>query len=305
MNKNVFDYLNGKAHDVADYIKAKAEAAGNYISDHAQDIKNGAIKTTATLLTAATLMGGLTACDDTNTKDPSTQQTPPIHTQQPNIPNDTTQDTTEEEFNRPLYPIVTVRSREEIEESGITAEDVLNFYDNLCLRKVHEIQESDKELFGETWEYLSAQFECLNVNKAKLPISSDNGFPIYRFLDEPFYHNITEQGYCMKLIYNEAYRDDVVNTNQGYVLTPDAFDQLMSIFNIKPFDLTEEYWQENPTYADSYNHITGISVYPNFKFTRETILNANEEQLWALYNLGTTISQQIMNEHGDIEKELD
>ena len=49
MNKNVFNYLNEKANDVADYIKAKAEAAGTYLSEHAQDIKEGAIKGTENL----------------------------------------------------------------------------------------------------------------------------------------------------------------------------------------------------------------------------------------------------------------
>ena len=264
MNKNVFDYLNGKAHDVADYIKAKAEAAGNYISDHAQDIKNGAIKTTATLLTAAALVTGMTACDKPKTDD---------------------------DFNQPLYPIVTVRPQEEIEQAGITAEDVLAVYDNLSLLKIQNIYYHKKDEWAEDWNYLSAKFTNILPKRRVFPSVN-----LKEFINEPFYQSFNGGTYGINYSFSGAIKDEVDNYSLEFNINPEPFENIMKSFNIEPFELTDEYWKENPTYAYDYFYTTGQMVYPSFEITRDTITNANEEQLWALYDMGMELTSQLQQE---------
>lgn len=277
MNKNVFTYLSGKANNVKDYIKSKAEAAGNYISDHAQDIKNGAIKTTATLLTAAALVTGMTACDTTPSNDPQTSQQ-------------------EQQNSNTLYPIVTVKPREEIEAEGITSKDVLALYDNLAYLYAKNKLQPYADIRGYDVKDISAQFDNVHVCKISLKASGNT-----QMVDDPFYCPINDNGYLVRYNYNSAIKDKKDHYHSDIIITQETFKTLMDSFNIAPIELTEEYWKENPTYVESHKHLTGKTVYPSFQFTRDIINNANEEQLWALYNVGNELTIDLKSQTQNIE----
>lgn len=268
MNKNVFEYLGSKAQQVADYIRTKAEAAGNCLSERANDIKQGAIKTTATLLTAATLLGGMTGCTI-----------------------------------GPLYPIVATKPRDEIEEIGITAEDVLAVYDNLCLQKLYETFLHHKDDYGDDWYNLSAQFQSIKTDKRILQISN-NDVPEYDYINEPFYHMFNDEGYCLTYNFYGALNNDSREFSKNVQISPVTFESLMESLKISPFTLTDEYWQNNPQHATDYNYVTGVDVYEPITIDRETIINATEEQLWTLYDVGIEITNYVMKQLQEKQAEI-
>lgn len=271
MNKNVLKYLNGKAQQVTDYIRTKAEAAGNYLSEHAQDIKQSAIKATATVLTAAALLGGMTGC--AKYKDVI------------------------------MFPIASMKELEEIQEAGITAEDVLAVYDNFCLQKLYETFLHHKEDYGDDWYNFSAQFQSIKTHKRILQISN-NDVPEYDYIHEPFYHMFNDEGYCLTYNFYGALNNDSREFSKNVQIVPVTFESLMDSLNVSPFSLTDEYWQNNPQHATDYNYPTGVDVYEPITIDRETIINATEEQLWKLYNVGIEITNHVMKQLQEKQDEL-
>lgn len=272
MNKNVFEYLNGKAQQVTDYIRTKAEAAGNYLSEHAQDIKQGAIKTTATVLTAATLMGGMTGCTPKNS----------------------------EEQAETYYPIATVKPKDELEEIGITAQDVLDAYDALSL-KAHKTMETPNEddlKKNKDWTSLSARFIQLTPQINIFPDLEEglgNGYaqpePFY------FYHYRELQdttAYFSAIVYDAAIRDNLFsNTYNNAGIPKEIFENLMNAFNVESFVINEDYFIQNPQYEMAFYYLIGETVYEPFVIDRSVIENASIEQLWALYDIATYLTNSI------------
>jgi len=255
MHNNVFAYLSGKTQDVTNYIKTKAEAAGNYLREHAKQIKNGAIKATATALTAATLLVGATGCGLFS--------------------------------NETKFPIVSVKPFEEIQEQGITAQDVLNLYDYYSLQHLYHYLDSAQGYLN--FDKLSAQFEHITVDNF-----NGGAHP------EPFFHNMFsypswDNGYFVGFYYDAAYGKKSETTYKSALIPQVEFEDLMKVFNVKSFELTDEYWANNPQEAENYGYRTEDIVYEPFVFSRETIQNANEEQLWALYNVGIQITKRLEN----------
>ena len=70
----------------------------------------------------------------------------------------------------------------------------------------------------------------------------------------------------------------------------------MNTFNVERFALTKKYWVQeiqDSSIGAHFNHAIMQYVYPPFEITKDTITNANDEQLWALYNAGAEITNQI------------
>lgn len=273
MNKNVFNYLNDKAHDAIDYIRAKAEAAGAYLEDHASDIKDGLVKGTATVLTVASLLGGMTGCGDLGFDSDNYQQ---------------------------KFPISTIKPIDDIEEQGITAQDVLAAYDTIALTALQKIMEPAKDDFGSRWNCFSAQFNSITNNN--LNIETENGedksvphpisIPNDSYSPQHLWSQEDMRFYDDVYLFNFSYSGDITNqivdrTVFEMAMTWEDFSNIMKAFNIQPFELTQEYIDSLPYSSSRYEYCIGEQVYPEFKLDRETILNASEEQLWALYNAAT------------------
>ena len=279
MNKNVFNYLNEKANDVADYIKAKAEAAGTYLSEHAQDIKQGAIKGTATVLTAAMLLGGMTGCGDFGFNSNNYEQ---------------------------KFPISTVRPIEDIEEQGITAQDVLAAYDTISLAALKGLMASSKDDYGSRWDCFSAKFEGITPCEQFVFTEGADGtmkqnpflFPVNNYVPNHLWLNDSAISYDNVYEINFNYTGDITTTTLDRTIShlgisEQDFVAIMESFNIQPFELTSEYLDSLDFSAPLYEDYLGQLVYPAFSLNREMILNANEEQLWALYNAATNSISNI------------
>lgn len=281
MNKNVFNYLNEKANDVADYIKAKAEAAGAYLSEHAQDIKQGAIKGTATVLTAAMLLGGMTGCD------------------------------TLEQIGGPeleQYEQLPIRPIEEIEQSGITAEDVLALYDDLAEKCVeaHYATTNWKEELGERFNELDGQFISISPTTIN-EIGYENNYVLPFYLQasvfrpsnrwstessSPYYTNqkfINEEIYETVLTIKQNFGEKSGTKDYQWGVPKASFDKVLQAFNTPTITLDKEALEGKIPNVHFYqieeNYLWGTTAYNSVPLSREIIANATPEQLWALYDL--------------------
>ena len=266
MNKNVLEYLNDKILNVADNIRAKSESVGNYITSHAKNIKKGAIRATATALTAATLIGGLTACEiETLTQ-------------------------------------LEVRPIEEIEETGIKAEDVLALYDNMAKNYFERLYGnfSDSEKAASIIKY---EFTNITPLESAVPTTEDYLFGPFETIIDPFYYSLDTYTIVSWLAYDTTKLSNICPINFNYKayskdnvfdyqvtacgISPADLNSIIEAFNLKPFEITPEYIDSLGYAAISYQHLTGKTAYPSLTINRELIENANEQQLWSLYNAAT------------------
>lgn len=287
MNKDVFNYLSEKAHDVTDYIRAKAEAVGSYLEDHATDIKDGFVKGTATVLTTAMLLGGMTGCDVVE------------QIGQPKL----------EQFEQlPIRPV------DEIEQTGIKAEDVLALYDDLAEKCVeaHHSTTSWKDNLGDRFTDLDGQFVSITPTSSYVTKDRQSNYklPIYTRLP---YFSTSNNWILMpdsqyfnpnnSVIFDDnIYKTDLlINCNlDGDRLSSlrvdcgiykDDFEAVLKAFNVPSFALTEEYFSSDPNASTDLiedlksGNIFGNTVYEGITIDRQLLQNATQEQLWALYNM--------------------
>ena len=281
MNKDVFNYLSEKAHDVTDYIRAKAEAVGTYLEDHATDIKDGIVKGTATVLTTAMLLGGMTGCDVAE------------QIGQPKL----------EQFEQlPIRPI------DEIEQTGIKAEDVLALYDDLAEKciEAHYATTNWKDKLGDRFDELDGQFVSISPTSSVeigfgdnyiLPFYLQTNFfkPSNRWSTEnssPFFTNksfVNEDIYETILTINTNFGDSSGKGTFQWGVPKQAYDNVLRAFNTPSVLLNKD--QLEGTIPNEFfltigqNELWGTEAFKSIPLTREAITNANSEQLWALYNL--------------------
>ena len=194
------------------------------------------------------------------------------------------------------------RPEEEIEATGITAEDVLAIYDQLAWDfglKVWDVR------FPEVDDsYFSAQFDridVLNYNHLDPELADSLAYPFYGVSQHGHRNDFFWFEEKDKKTFMEAYDFNFYQTSvYGYQLLDttiqcvgahrDQFEPVMDSFGVEKFFLTEEFI-ENCGYKypwDLYNYLNK-EVYKPFAITRETIENATEEQLYLLYDLAKSI----------------
>ena len=310
MNKNVFNYLNEKANEVTDYIKAKAEAAGAYLSEHAQDIKRGAIKGTATVLTAATLLTGMTGCvmqgtpqqGQGNIQGQGTIQTQP---QDPNAPSRSESglfygDTYKEEE---LPPTIEHRTDEEIAQTGLTAQDVLNAYDQLAIdvAKAFYTHDQYSALPDEVKNSITAEFESITP-WSYFYIDNESGDAVtvtapFHALNKEFEAKQQWQGYkenaghifpaYSTTLNFKTYIDGVCfnQTINNIGVEQNQFEQMLSTFNKESYfmDQTTLLSKIDESQFRKFEQYLYQNVYEPLNITRDLINNATPEQLKSLY----------------------
>lgn len=271
------DLIKSKAHTLTDYISTKAETVGTYLSDHANDLKNGATKGTALALSVATLLGA-TGCES-QLGSLKQYDTPPI---------------------RPI---------EEIEQTGIKAEDVLALYDDLAEKCVeaHYSVTNWKDLLGDKFYDLDGAFVSITPETTNEIGYEDNySLPFYLTtnhfspsnlwsteISSPYYANNKE------FFYEDIYKTNLtVNMNLDkstdtltfeWGIPKSKYDEVLSALNTPTTTLNKSDLEgkipNNFYYLIDYKNLWGTPAFDAIPITRETILNATPNQLWALYNL--------------------
>ncbi len=311
MNKNVFNYLNDKTQELTDYIKAKAESVGNYLSEHAQDIKQGAIKGTATALTLATLLGGTTGCvmqgrPVQGTPQPGTQQTQPVDPNEPSR-SDGGHFWGERYTEDDLPAKIEHRTEEEIAQTGLTAQDVLNAYDQLAIDIAIAYYSSELyngALSEEAKNNITATFESLTPQAHPYldeKTQEENVIiaPFYaldkEFLPRQFWQDLkfnTIPAYITTLNL-QVYVDGVTFAQRIETLGVEqqAFEKMLSTFNKETFYLDNNFLltKVDKSKIGYFRKYLYQNVYEPLDIARDTIQNASPKQLEAIYQMLTSI----------------
>lgn len=267
---------------------AKIETIRSYLK------KNGKrSKTTATALALA----GLTALSTTTmfSCDQISQIITPNESTSSNVPD----------INKGSYPGPIVKTPQEIQEAGITAEDVLAEFDRLVWDiAIINYTGYCKIYYPDTWQQaledsdIYAQFVKLTP-----PLNNElNPFPMYGIVTTQqgyvqFNYSLQEQDhknfydvYPISLFYDGmsleyeslitvgAHKDQFqpvgdLLADEKYILTEDKINQICEQFD----GIFECYDFENS------------QGYSAFEITRDTIQNASQEELYALYDLARSI----------------
>lgn len=301
MNNNVMKYLSEKKNKAVDTLKEKKDDATRYAEERINAVKeyiekNGKkIKRSATALAlaglttlSATTMGG---CENIN-----------------NIINPEEPYTFTEPYEKP-----TTRDEHEIEEKGITAEDVLAEFDNLAWEfNLRSYTHSMQNYNPDEWEEIvkdsktSAQF-------VKITPTHDykyEPFPFYGIKINPpfknwFLHYLTQEqqdkefeGVYPGMLYINEVTFGHAGENFFHVgMYKDQFQPLAEHLSSAKFLLTEDliynYW-EDLIDSSKYDYLNSQGYAP-FEITRETIENASEEELYLLYDLAKSIRAISLN----------
>lgn len=215
-------------------------------------------------------------------------------------------------FNGERYeelPTINHRTEEEIAATGLTAQDVLNAYDQLVTDFVKANYSDGFYVFlpDDVRENVAGQFVSITpwsyktptedgmeyvrfttpfyaINPNFMPYNSDNTFPAY-----PITIDIKE--YVDGVVSDSAYFSVGVEENQ--------FEQTMSAFGLKSYFLDYDTFMEQVEKVGDHNNFWQFieqDAYEPMEITRETIMNATPEQLKALYNMISSI-RSINFEH--------
>lgn len=307
MNNKVLSFLKETKGKATDFVSEKTNDAKRYAEERIKAIqdylnKNGKkIKTTATALAlaglttlSATTMSG---CDEISQIITPGESISSISSNDPFVPS------------KGPYAEPITKTPQEIEESGITAEDVLAEFDRL----VWDINliiytRSIKRDHPDNWEQIvrdsktSAQF----VKMTPELTSEYSPYPMYGILtrgyDDQF--DLLTQGKENKWFYDvypvNIYYNNVTfgHQNEDYNqirvgVYKDQFEPVGDLMASDKFILTIDKLDQlalqvgggDSTYY-SYENSQGYSA---FEITRETIKNASQEELYALYDLARSI----------------
>lgn len=272
----------------------------------------------ATGLVAATLLGGLVGCNKTDVNNPSAgNYTEPT--------NEIADGTNHEPFEAlPIRPI------EDIKETGITADDVLAAYDKLALaieKKRYPRENVDPD-YLEAYDKATAQFESITVETYEHPVFEIGGDVTLTYYQFPFFikrssFRVGEPGEQIQVdnkIYTCSFHYNIVNNNKYYNETFGAdghkscgiidyeFEDVMKSFNSPPSTITEDKLALGP-FEGFFELQLGQTCYAPMKIDRELIQSANEEQLWALYNMIHSIYsiniEEKLPENQEIDSEME
>lgn len=284
MNEKVKSYLSDKAQKLSTLTEDKIAEIKKYLNTHSKQLKRSATALALAGLVTTSAMG-MTGCDDViPTKDPSsTSSTLPTNINgEEYVP--------QEHFNRP-----TMRTEEEIEESGLTAEDVLAAYDNLAW-----------ELAVLTWkdiivdldnvdsiDDISAQFEKISVYNQNPRNQSENfpffglceferGFPVMKDKSSIALKNTYQTNlYISSVLGNYPTTKPYI----GFGIYKDEFEPVADALGNGKFLFTEDIYNSYPDLLRPLRFYINLEVYAPFEITRDTILNASQQELQLLYDM--------------------
>lgn len=205
-------------------------------------------------------------------------------------------------------PTINHRTKEEIATTGLTAQDVLNAYDQLAT-DISKAYYSDACSFApqEIRKSVVAKFESISTYQFSFwnPNTSSNEIvvcPFYAFY--PNYNpgvnfgayyssSIPEISAYVITLSMKCYIDGVITDKFFTVgVEENQFEQTMTAFGKKSFFLEHDTFMEKLEKVDDYSDFSIFyeqNAYEPITISRETILNATPEQLKALYTMISSI----------------
>ena len=219
-------------------------------------------------------------------------------------------------------PVVQQRTEEEIAETGLTAQDVLNAYDQFTIDICKQLYSADiyGELSEEAYNNLSAQFISISPWSSARRDKETGEFVEF---SAPFYavtDSFTATKYGNSISTNDphfsvypvtidftTYIDGVyfVNSFSNTGIQISQFEKTMEAFN------KEQYFLDQFTLTDmvddyyKYAKFANQNAYDGFVINRDTILNATPDQLKALYNMIASLRSINLEQRLLDESELD
>jgi hypothetical protein len=263
------------------FLSEKGDSIKEYLSNFNSPLSHKAMQSLLALLLAVSLMISIAGCG--NSAGPNGGTQPPV--------------TFEQLEERPI---------EEIEETGIRAEDVLAAYDAF-VTKIYQAtnykrQNGNVSNFTAQFTSLSTQgYEISEFNGKKYEIIEEGNHPYFRCLPDydivqkwinmpeyPYYkeniqtlHNI----YPVQINYigtTSEYSE--IKDVSDFGISQEAMEDTLNTFNVKKTYLTQDLANQTPEPVSYFNYIN-TELYNKFEITRETIENATEDQLWQLYEM--------------------
>lgn len=215
-------------------------------------------------------------------------------------------------------PEVETRPEEEILSSGAEANDVLALLDSLCLSWFRNSMEGEDQM---DTDKLNAQFTSITVPQRSesspidhsLLVYSDPGFiknrwfyPVCSWHQDSLVDENLRLGnvYSIDIHYVEEY--DGVGMNaclSGWGVGESVFENVMALYGVSSYILSEEHCTGITVYNEKGEEVTenvnpiiyytnwGQTTYEPMTIDRETVANATEEQLAALYEMVRSIYQ--------------
>lgn len=308
MNEQVTSYLRDKKQRLTALTKDKIAKINEYIEENKSQLveylkhNSKQLKRSATALALAGLVTtsamGMTGCEIGNL---NTEKHHPfgghitVSQDAPAVP----------------FQKLKVKPQEEVEKAGITAEDVLALYDQLANDVWHAryIKENLKEEFQQYYDTVSVQFDSISPHIYINSYPDDNGKLTNYEWEYPFY--IVNEWFCpLHQWFNAAGRYNYIMPdsmeNNTYSTTfhtnfvfgdsmyeasypefgveKELFENMMNSFNVEKSILTEDQIAFARKSHFFENQI-GQEIYTPITITREDILNATPDQLWAFYHL--------------------
>lgn len=224
-------------------------------------------------------------------------------------------------------PEVEVKTKEEITADGITAEEVLAIYDQLAQNAQRARTETTEYL---TEADINAQFTSITVAKREITYDStwtmDNyyvrntwflpqvaaeaaAFAEDRSAYSPYIaQDIPEayMGHCYQVNFNFISESFGIGTNEtieSWGIFSVKFEKVMTLFDVEKHTFSEEDYPTegidrsgDETYvsedelATAYGSMLGRNAYEPLIIDRALIESANEEQLWALYDMAVSMA---------------
>ncbi|MBR5202116.1 MAG: hypothetical protein IKW45_02520 [Clostridia bacterium] len=205
-------------------------------------------------------------------------------------------------------PTINHRTEEEISATGLTAQDVLNAYDQL-VTDISKARYSDGYNFmpQEIRESVVAKFESISTWRFEFYNTNTD---LYEFTACPFYafhpnyypgvnfnahfsSSIPEIPAYVITLSMKCYIDGVIRDEFLTVgVEENQFEQTMTAFGKKSFFLEHDTFMEKLEKVDDYNDFSQFynqKAYEPITISRETILNATPEQLKAIYTMISSI----------------
>lgn len=227
------------------------------------------LKRTTALAAVAAMLAAGTACDEFS------------------LPNLNTSNTTASQTNKE-----TLKTREQLEQEGITAEDVLKVYDNLAA-KISEKSETYNDLYkGLKTDFVKISTPFIGFLGVRNYYKADDFTPSENWHTNPATINNVYPISFQVQTQKESFSP--LEDEATFGIDADTFEKLMSAFNQQSKIFKEEDFEPHHLmFKEDFEFLLDKEVYPYFTITRETINNATEEQLWTLYN--TFESIRIIN----------
>lgn len=265
------------------YNKALCDLAEKYISV-TDRLKVSGKRTVATALTLAILIS-LVGCA-------WPQGSIGTHTKHPRISDD--------RFTGETLPaVMEVRPKEEIEQNGITPEDVLAIYDQWAMLALHHWWADSKERWGDDFNDLSAAFNSITpIMVTDLDFETDER--MYRmkayYIEEMDFDGTNywqtdaqtyeETIYKIRVTIDVGYKGEVFSWGDFDVGILEAdFLPIAEGFGSEPFEITQEKLIEIYGKHTLITTLDGGTGYSAFIIDRQTLLGITDQTLlWSLYN---------------------